>query len=60
MNFLVNLNLNGNELQNFAVQSLSVDPGELYAGRMWFNSAVSKLKYYNGSSVVALDTFDLS
>lgn len=56
--FLVNVDLGGNQLQNFAVEVLTDDPtgADLYEGRLWFNDTVDTLKYYNGAVVVPLST----
>jgi hypothetical protein len=50
MRFLNNISLNGNELQNFRVQSLAADPGTTYAGRVYYNSVSGRLRYYDGST----------
>lgn len=60
MNFLVPINLNGNELQNFAVQSLASDPASPVLGQMWYNSTSQVLKYKNATEIVTLNTFDIN
>lgn len=47
MNFLTNINLNGNELQNVIIQNLPQDPNptSLKQGQFWYNSSTHQLKY---------------
>ena len=45
MNFLTNINLNGNELQNVVIQNLAQDPTSLKQGQFWYNSSTHQLKY---------------
>lgn len=56
MQFLTNLNLNGNQLLGLRLEVLASDPagGGLYEGRLWFNSTDNLLKYYDGTQVVEL------
>lgn len=56
MNYLVNLNLNKNELQNAVVQPLATDPGSPKAGQIYFNSTTKKLNIYNGTTWVPVGT----
>lgn len=56
MNYLVNLNLNKNELQNAVVQPLAADPGSPKAGQIYFNSTTKKLNIYNGTTWVPVGT----
>ena len=56
MNYLVNLNLNKNELQNAVVQPLAADPGSPRAGQIYFNSTTKKLNIYNGTTWVPVGT----
>ena len=51
-NFLTDLNLNKNELQNAVVQNLSVAPSNLIAGQTYFNTADNLMYVYNGSAWV--------
>lgn len=44
-----NLDMNGNQILNFKVQSLSSDPTGA-SGRVYYNSSTHKLKFYNGTS----------
>lgn len=53
--FLVDLNLNQNELQNSVIQNLASDPASGIAGQIYYNTAVNKLKVYNGTQWVNLE-----
>lgn len=48
--FLVSINLNKNELQNAAVQSLSTNPAAPVTGQIYYNTSDGVIKLYNGSS----------
>jgi sulfur transfer complex TusBCD TusB component (DsrH family) len=50
--FLTPIDLNKLELQNAAIQNLATDPGSPVAGQVYYNTAIGKLKVYNGSSWV--------
>lgn len=45
MNFLTNINLNGNELQNVVIQNVATDPSNPKKGQLWFNTTESVFKY---------------
>lgn len=50
MNFLTNINLNGNKLEgaiieNAVIQNVGVDPSSLKEGQIWYNSSTHQLKY---------------
>lgn len=49
MNFLTNLNLNKNELQNAVVHPLTVAPSTAKEGQIYYNSTDKKLYQYNGT-----------
>jgi len=50
VNFLDNLDLNGNQLLNGRIQNLSSDPTSANAGDIIYNTTQNKLKYYDGTS----------
>lgn len=56
--FLVPIDLNGNEVQNFLVHLLASDPGSPAEGQMWINTTSHVLKYYDGTTTQSL--FELS
>lgn len=47
--FLVDINLNKNELQNAVIQNLAADPSNAIAGQIYYNTVVDKYKYYDGT-----------
>lgn len=53
--FLVDINLNQNELQNGVIQNLASNPESGIAGQIYYNTAVNKLRVYNGSEWVNLE-----
>lgn len=54
-NFLVDLNLNQNEIQNGVIQNLASDPAEGLKGQIYFNTAVNKLRVFNGTEWINLE-----
>ena len=48
MNFLVNLNLNKNEIQNAVIQPLAVAPQNAVKGQIYFNSGDNFIYRYDG------------
>lgn len=48
MNFLVNLNLNKNEIQNAVIQPLAVAPQNAVKGQIYFNSVDNFIHRYDG------------
>ena len=50
MNYLVNLNLNGNELQNVVLQVLATAPANPAEGQMYYDSTDKVAKQYKGSA----------
>ena len=49
MNFLVNLNLNRNELQNAVIQPLATAPGNAVQGQIYYNTVDKVLYQYDGT-----------
>jgi hypothetical protein len=52
INFLNNIDLNGNQLLNARLQVLASDPGSANSGDIIYNSTSNVFKYYNGTSWV--------
>jgi hypothetical protein len=52
--FLDDITLESNEIQDVAVENVSVDPTG-FAGRIIYNTTSTTLKYYNGTVWVSLD-----
>lgn len=52
--FLVDINLNGNQLRNAAVEQLDAAPDSPKVGQIYFDTTVNKFKYWNGSNWQAL------
>ena len=52
VNFLDNIDLNGNQLLNARLEVLASDPGSANSGDIIYNSTSNVFKYYNGSSWV--------
>ena len=50
VNFLNNLDLNGNQLLNARLQNLASDPGSANTGDIIYNSTSNLLKFYNGTA----------
>jgi len=48
--FLVDINLNKNELQNAVIQNLASDPSNPYAGQTYFNTVTNRFRVFNGTS----------
>jgi len=52
INFLNNIDLNGNQLLNARLQVLASDPGSANSGDIIYNSSSNVFKYYNGTAWV--------
>lgn len=53
--FLTDINLTGNQIIQASLEKLASDPGtNLFEGRMYYNTAVDKIKYYNGTAWVVI------
>lgn len=54
------LNGNQNELVNWSGEKLAADPtgGDLYTGRMWYNTVSKKFKFYDGTAVQTIPTLE--
>lgn len=53
MDFLTNLNLNKNELQNAVIQNLSVAPSNPKAGQIYYNSTDKLIYQFDGTNWVS-------
>lgn len=47
--FLVDINLNKNELQNAIIQNLASDPSNPVAGQVYFNTTTNRFRVYTGT-----------
>lgn len=54
MNVLVNLNLNGSEIQNVLLQNLASNPTPDGAGHIYYNTTSNVIRYYTGSTWIDL------
>lgn len=54
MNYLVNLNLNKNELQNAKIQNLATAPSNPVDGQIYYNTTDDIMYYYNGTKWVPI------
>lgn len=54
MDYLVNLNLNKNELQNAVIQPLAAAPSTGKLGQVYYNSADHTMYQYNGTAWIAV------
>lgn len=56
--FLVNIDLNGNELDNAVIQPLAAAPANPTIGRIYYDTTDSQLKIYNGATWDAVGLSD--
>lgn len=54
--FLTPIDLAGNQLLNVVVQVLATAPSSPVAGRVYYDSALATLRYYNGTAWVSLSS----
>jgi len=54
--FIVHIDGNQNELQNWSLEKLGTDPATLYDGRIWQNTTEDRVKYYDGTDVRVVAT----
>lgn len=54
--FIVHIDGNQNELQNWSLEKLGTDPASLYEGRIWQNTTEDRVKYYDGTDVRVVAT----
>lgn len=48
--FLVDINLNKNELQNGIIQNLATDPTSPIKGQVYFNTTTNRFRVFNGTT----------
>jgi len=54
--FIVHIDGNQNELQNWSLEKLATDPATLCDGRIWQNTTEDRVKYYDGTDVRVVAT----
>lgn len=58
--FLVDIDLNGNQLLTSLFENLPIDPSPLVEARFWYNSTDKRLKYFNGTAtLIVADLSDI-
>lgn len=56
--FVDNININGNEVQNAKFHILATDPVAPVEGLYWWNTTDKRIKYYDGTSVRTIAILD--
>ena len=56
MKFLANIDLTGNQLLNCVIQTLASAPSSPAAGRLYYDSSLLQMRYYNGSAWIDLSS----
>jgi len=56
--FLVNIDLNQNEIQNVSLQKLTIAPSNPTKGQVYYNTVDNRSYYWNGNSWVGMDSFE--
>jgi len=54
MKFLANIDLTGNQILNVVLQTLASAPGSPAAGQLYYDSSLTKVRYYDGSGWINL------
>lgn len=54
--FLVNVDLNQNEIQNVSLQKLTIAPSNPTKGQVYYNTVDNRSYYWNGNSWVGMDS----
>ena len=60
MNFLSNINLNKNEIQNVVIHNLASDPGTGKEGQLIYRTDIDVIKYHDGTQWVEINSGSIS
>ena len=58
--FLVNVDLNQNEIQNVSLQKLTTAPSNPTKGQVYYNTVDNRSYYWNGSQWMGMDSVGAS